>query len=613
MNDDNVLKTKKILNRKAIKYSLPAILVIGILFCVSLMLPQMRDFIIRIIETNLLHRRLQDLNKWHDFLFRMGYGLTIVFTVVLLFVIIVHFVVNRRYFTLFVEKLKPIVNYLSKNKIFIYVIWTGFGIFLLYSMCNVFMYFDDFGLASLSYAYVEPDVQGQNFTFSQLRHFLWQTYLNWSGRIVFLGFLILMLHNVWIYRIVQSITVLISFIALCRLSSGKRLSAATALFSVSLYGVFHFEMFRSGFYWFTASAIYVLPLAFFFAGSLVMRNIENNPKTGLGHIIIGSFFFFMAGISQEQTAFTLVTFIMILCIFDYIQNKKIKLSRFPFLLASIFGSGLLLLAPGNFRRFQAGEMDSPMSLFQTIKQNLFTMSDNYLNLTDNMPFLILFACFICYIGYILWKANKINKFVCLAMFPYSLFFLLLPVIFNKFNKLQIYLYALFYICYALFSIYIITKYLVHIKDRYLAAFFYGALFSQITMLFYSPYIVERMKIIFYFALFALFIRTFADMWATISKKELLVCVLLPVMLMSSINLAYITNGYSLNKQANIYNDNLLKKASQDIKAGKELKEIDLVTMPNARFANDFHEFIHWWLREFYDIPNDIPIHYAPYW
>jgi len=502
-----------------------------------------------------------------------------------------------------------------KNNFLIYLIWIIFGIFLLYSMSSIFMYFDDFGMASLSYKYVEPNVQGQNFTFSQLRHFLWQTYLGWSGRVLFHGLMILMLKNIWIYRVAQSASVLIGFIALYRLSSGKRLSAPAALFSVSLYGVFSFHMFRGGFFWFSASALYVLPLAFFFAGCLIMRNVENKAKNRLGIIILGSFSFFLAGISQEQTAFTVAAFTTFLCIFDYIQFKKIALFRIPFLAASIFGSGFLLLAPGNFKRFQLSDFEAPVSFSLRIAQNLYMMSWNYLNSTDNMPFVLLFSFFICYICRILRKNNKLNKILFLAVFPCSLVFIILSILSplkDTFSLLKVALPVSFYIC-VLFSIFVISKYLFYLNDRYLAALFCGALFSQITMLFYAPYIEERMEIIFYLALFALFIRTFTDMQAAIPKEKLLVWVLLPVVLMSSANLAYITRGYLLNKPANKYNDSILRQASQDIKAGIEHAEIILMQMPDGRFACDFPVSMHFYLREFYDIPDEVEIHYPPYW
>jgi hypothetical protein len=57
----------------------------------------------------------------------------------------------------------------------------------------------------------------------------------------------------------------------------------------------------------------------------------------------------------------------------------------------------------------------------------------------------------------------------------------------------------------------------------------------------------------------------------------------------------------------------LRQVSQEIKAGIEHTEIELMQMPNARFAGDFPEYVHWWMREFYDIPNEVEIHYPPYW
>jgi hypothetical protein len=46
------------------------------------MLPLIQNFIISIVETRLLQKRLQDLNKWRDYLFCLGYGFLVLFVIV---------------------------------------------------------------------------------------------------------------------------------------------------------------------------------------------------------------------------------------------------------------------------------------------------------------------------------------------------------------------------------------------------------------------------------------------------------------------------------------------------------------------------------------------------
>ncbi|MDR0220205.1 MAG: hypothetical protein LBI54_02235, partial [Lachnospiraceae bacterium] len=111
------------------------------------------------------------------------------------------------------------------------LIWVLFVVFLFFSMCFVFISADDdYGQASLSlYVGVEPNVSGQDFTFSQLTNYLYRIYHNHGGRVVFLGAMILMLKNVWIIRIIQVAAIFVSFFALHRLSAWGKGNAKTVL------------------------------------------------------------------------------------------------------------------------------------------------------------------------------------------------------------------------------------------------------------------------------------------------------------------------------------------------------------------------------------------------
>jgi hypothetical protein len=167
----------------------------------------------------------------------------------------------------------------KKREIIRYIIWTAFGASLLFTSLFVyFMHGDDYGYASLSFGVVEPDVVGTNYSSSQFFSYLQKHYMVQNGRVIFHGIASLLLKNIWITRIVYSAAFLVIFIMLHRLAAGTYANVKTALFCCILYGVFSVQMFRNGFYFYSAFANYVLPLVFFFAGWLAMQRIEEQAS-----------------------------------------------------------------------------------------------------------------------------------------------------------------------------------------------------------------------------------------------------------------------------------------------------------------------------------------------
>jgi len=509
---------------------------------------------------------------------------------------------------------------LKKSNIPIYLIWTAFGLFIFYAMSMVFMYFDDFGFASLSYSYVHEGVSGQDFTIPQLIEYLTQIYLRWAGRVVFPGLKILMLSNIWIYRTVQSILVLITFIALHRFSAKEdKQDVATVVFTCSLYGLFSLEMFRNGFYWFSASAIFVLPLAFFLVGCLLMKHIEATRTRRPLYIILCSLCFLAASVSQETLSITLIAFLVVFCILYYTKHKKIRAYQIILLVTSLAGSAFLLLAPGNFRRFEHHAEEVYRSQIRRMAENLASMAIRYLNLRENGIFIFVFLSFICYLAYILWKKNKINKKLFLAIAPLTgiilasiaILFVLPPYNTGLVGLLRASMAVPFY-TYCIAAGYLIVKYLVYLDDMYLTALFLGAAASQAAVILIAPYIVERVMIVFYIALFAIFIRVFSDMREAMPKKTVYTYVLLPILLISGVNMAHLTYGYSLNREVNLYNDRILRQAAYDARQGMDISAVSIMPMVNPRFAGDFPDFTIYWIRAFYDIPDHVLIVHPVY-
>jgi hypothetical protein len=498
------------------------------------------------------------------------------------------------------------------------IIWCAFGIYILFSLCLVFpSAYDDYGLASLSaYGDNRQSISGQDFTLPQLFVFLRGYYHNWGGRVVFHGLMILMLKNVWVYRIAQAITVFISFFALHKVAVGERGNAKTVLLCCTLYGAFSFEMFVWGFYWFCASAIFVLPLMFLFIGILLMRCLEDQPKNRAILILGGSFCFLLAGISQEQIAFTLIALMFALCRYDYMDNKRIPLFRIPFLTTSLLGSGFLLLAPGNFMRFQTSENGHSLTAnLIRVASNMYEMAARYLQ-QDNMVFLLLLSSFVFYISYVLHKAGKLNRVIYLAIIPCAVSFLSLPLIYRsgletytRFNWIANITVTILFYLHAILFLYVAFMWLRHIKDRYLAVLLLGALFSQIAQPLIGPAVPMRVAIIFYLSFFALFIRAFADLQFAVPREKLLAWVLLPIVMLTSAKMAYTTIGYMRNYSANVYNIKVLQQASEDIKAGMTVEAVEIMSFPSS-FGID----IEWMLDdntysicEYYDLPHDIVI------
>jgi len=504
-------------------------------------------------------------------------------------------------------------------------VWALFGLFLLFAMGLSFMYLDDLGYASLSYGIVQPGVTGQAFTAAQFFHYLTGVYTGWTGRVVFPALEILLLKNIWFYRAVQAALVLVAFLALYVLST-KRRGAMTALFTCALYGFFAYEMYRNGFYWFSASATYVLPLAFLFMGiALAGRREGKALPAGSGpgaqlstfnfqpSTIFAALCFLLAAASQEQTAFTAVGYATLMCVFDHGERRKNK-ERAKFsichlqLAVCLSGAAFLFLAPGNFKRFGQYSAAAPMSIFHKVYANAHALFTQYICLQNNILFLLLFACFICYIAYALRKGGKLRPLLFGGAIASSALFLALPFLALDVTATLMWrlTFVWFYI-YVLLASALILRWLLLLRERRLAALYIGALASQAAMLFYAPYIVERMSIVFYCAVFALFIRAFSEIRSRNSGKKLAAAVLLPVLLLSAANMAYISRGYFENRAANVYNIDLLRQTSAKIKAGAKIDSVTLMPLADEKFGIEWPQWATAYLHEFYDIPDSVRI------
>ena len=199
-------KLIEILERKTIRNFLLAFSIIGFTVCIMLMQAQVIDFIINIVETRMVHRKLASLNKWKGYLFGTGYSLTVFFVIVwfffmrkkfyvslffliamaglyvytykiftldheghdllrfpvitLLCVTFAYIVANRRYFDPLTNKLRGLKTYLSENNI----LNSSYFVFTCGILMGALFFIYIFGTAILDFTYTDWLMPGGDLT-----------------------------------------------------------------------------------------------------------------------------------------------------------------------------------------------------------------------------------------------------------------------------------------------------------------------------------------------------------------------------------------------------------------------------------------------------------------
>ena len=203
---------KEILERKTTRIILLTLSIIGFAVCITLMQAQLIDFIINIVETRMVHRKLASLNKWKGYLFGTGYSLTVFFVIlwlffmrknfyasmcfllamlglyaytykifsldhaghdllrfpiiILLFVTFIYIAVNRHYFDFLTNRVRRIKTCLSENS----VLNSSYFVFICGALIGALFYIYIFGTAILDFTYTDWLMPGGDLS---------QHYLGW--------------------------------------------------------------------------------------------------------------------------------------------------------------------------------------------------------------------------------------------------------------------------------------------------------------------------------------------------------------------------------------------------------------------------------------------------
>jgi hypothetical protein len=521
--------------------------------------------------------------------------------------------------------------FLKKHSVII--IFFIFFILLLLQNQSLYLYHDDYGYASLSYAYNVESVIGTQYNLIQIVEFLIGHYNIWGGRILcFFIEICLLKSGIITFRIVQSLIITgIFFLIYLIAKKNIKLSLKNwqlALLSISLYGAFEIMIVRSGILWITASVLYIFPLLFFllfvylYDKEIIQKYNKKIIKTLL-YVICG-ISVFVASFSQEQIAAATLLYIIITMIYNYVKTKKANKIDIIMLIISLIGFGILVLAPGNeLRKMHHTSIEFYAMPFieRTLKAIPNIIICNFGQYTK--LFSIIFYSTVFYCSYRLIIEKKGLKIISSMSFI-SIFFVILFSVFQNgfyFEYLysfasNIYLKAIIvslFLIQLLLIIYSLTLFLYHKKEYDIIKLLFCGIVSQIVMLL-APYFPMRSVIMFEIICFVIIVNVFQYMCLEIKEKKIGVYILFCISFILLLNYINISKGYYINKAINKYNHSILEKTSKNIANNENIEVIYLKKLPDILYSGDQpyyegNEYILEWIREYYNIPKNISIIY----
>ena len=211
-------------------------------------------------------------------------------------------------------------------------------------------YHDDYAYAGLTYSYTGEGPYSERLTLLNYVNYLYQHYMGWGGRIVAFGIAIPFMHaGPSVFWFVQSL--LVTGILCFGASIAARFTARedfpqTLLFLLASYMSMKIVLVRDGLYWASASVLYVWPMFFLlWAIFLIMREPLRKKDIALAAVL-----FFIASASSEPFSLYAFAFVGMRLLVDVVEKKKRLLPNLLWLSTSLAGFLFCFLAPGNLKR-----------------------------------------------------------------------------------------------------------------------------------------------------------------------------------------------------------------------------------------------------------------------
>lgn len=502
----------------------------------------------------------------------------------------------------------------------VFLTFTIIFILLWFQHDVISMYFDDFGNASLSYAYHTPGVIGTNYGISHLFEWASFIYQNWGGRILYAITLIIPLLKTGIsaFMSVQTIVITLIFYFIYKivyLYTGKKQILVPIILFI-LYTLIDMVYLRHGIYWASASILYIWPILPFFALIYFYTKTSMKLKSGqkINYFItipLLVFLTFITTFSQEQIGIAVIAYLIFYFLFDHIKEYKKHLKiDLPIFITSIISYLFLFLAPGNWVRMDSTEF-SNYSFFEKIFNNYPEIIKNIFK--DEMKiFLYILTPIIFYMVIKLVykkviKEKKNNYKWLLLIIPILLILfgvtkLLAPYVGVEYARILLTILGTgWLICMFITSIF----YFLDNKNLSVCAIMIASI-ASIFCLLLSPTVGGRTGLPFIFFLFLIIALLVTDIY---NNKGVILKI---IVIVSFVYLGYkginnyiaIYHGYRNNKELNDYNFELLKKYDKN----SENKEINLYKNRITWYGTtrSYEEpSMDFWIKEYFNIPQDV--------
>lgn len=490
----------------------------------------------------------------------------------------------------------------------------GFAV-LWHLQSYVGMYYDDYGNASLSYGFTVPDVEGTNYSLSQLFEWAKHCYLNWGGRILYAAaFIIPLLRNgISAFMTVQSVVMILicaaAYQIICRYTDKKYAIPSIAMLYI-LYGLIGSGIHSRGTYWASASVLYVWPLLPLFASFLLYiktcENIKKGIEVSYKRVLpsMGVLLFF-AACSQEQIGISVLLYYIFYILFDHLKEWKRYKKLDIFVLAiSIISYLILFCAPGNFKRLNGNEGFAGLSLFGKIAFNMPKVLGVFFD-RGMARFNILLWIGMCIMTVYLVKKNAGLSFFGLST---GLIGLVYAGLLTEVIRLPGLIQNCFYFFFLLNLLLLSLFYFSYTKRMAVNALVIAAGGSVFCLL-YSPSVHARSYIEYLYIVFILLVILFLDAYERYSFYSLFqaaAIIFMAVLGLKSIgNFHQSLEGYRENYFALEFNHQRLKNYDNE-----QGEMIFLSKLANDEYRLELpydpgFSYIEYWMKEYYNIPQSV--------
>lgn len=504
-------------------------------------------------------------------------------------------------------------QYLNKNKNIILIF---FIIFLLLGLQHsvISMYFDDYGNASLSYSYWVQNVEGTNYTISQLLEWAQKIYNNWGGRILYaiLFIIPLLKHGITAYMFIQTFVItgiiFFSYKIVKYYSKNEKYTSIIPIILFILYTCIDMVYLKHGIYWASASVLYVwplLPMLFLIYFYITICNkINNNMKFNkvLSTIII-IIFAFLTTFSQEQIGVGLLGFIFFYIIFNHRKNiKKYLVVDLPMIITTVISYIILFVAPGNWVRMDTNVEFSKMSFIEKIIKNYpETLKNMFLDKDYIYMYILCFMLlFMIYKVYKQYK-NRTRKILILSIPVLSTILEFIIMHFNIFTGRLFILNSSIW----LISFFIIS--IIYFNKNKIVEFcsFEVCAIGLIFCLIFSPVLGGRTSIPYIFFIILISTKFFIDVLNDEKFIKIFsIIVLACLCFKGTCNYIYTYFGYRENYVIMKLNDNILESYN----GNDNVEKIKLYKVRNSWYGSSMPYEVpsmNFWIKEYYNIPQKV--------